>query len=37
MKIVFLLIFYVLVFEGCGRKSDPKYQSKIEINSRIIL
>mgnify|MGYP007072075712 CR=1 FL=1 len=29
MKIFFLLIFFFLVLNGCGKKSDPEYQVKI--------
>ena len=29
MKLFFLITLSVLVLEGCGKKSDPKYQSKI--------
>ncbi len=29
MKIFFILTIAVLVMSGCGKKSDPKYQSKI--------
>ncbi len=29
MKITFLILISFLLFEGCGKKSDPKYQSKI--------
>ena len=29
MKILFLLLLSVLIFVGCGKKSDPQYQVKI--------
>jgi len=28
VKIVFFLIISILILEGCGKKSDPKYQGK---------
>ena len=30
MKVLFLLIVSILLLESCGKKSDPKYQSKNE-------
>jgi hypothetical protein len=30
MKLFFLLILSVLILEGCGKKNDPRYQSKIK-------
>jgi hypothetical protein len=30
MKLFFLLILSVLILESCGKKSDPKYQGKID-------
>ena len=30
MKIFFFIIISLLLFESCGKKSDPKYQSKNE-------
>ena len=29
MKLFLILVLSVLIFEGCGKKSDPKYQGKI--------
>ena len=29
MKLFIILTLSMLVFEGCGKKSDPQYQSKI--------
>jgi hypothetical protein len=29
MKLFLILVLCVLVFEGCGKKSDPQYQGKI--------
>jgi hypothetical protein len=28
MKIFFYLIIGLLILQGCGKKSDPKYQGK---------
>jgi hypothetical protein len=28
MKVFFFMIVSVLLLEGCGKKSDPKYQVK---------
>ena len=36
MKIIFFLVVRVLILEGCGKKSDPKYQGKIKELNRII-
>jgi len=33
MKIFFFIILSILLLEGCGKKSDPKYQVK---NKKII-
>jgi PBP1b-binding outer membrane lipoprotein LpoB len=33
MKLIFLLFFCILVFEGCGKKSDPEYQVKKQFNT----
>jgi len=33
MKIFFFIVVSVLLFESCGKKSDPKYQVK---NKKII-
>ena len=29
MKLFLILILSFLIFEGCGKKSDPLYQGKI--------
>lgn len=29
MKIFFFIIISFTILQGCGKKSDPKYQSKI--------
>jgi hypothetical protein len=29
MKLFLILVLSVLIFEGCGKKSDPQYQGKI--------
>lgn len=29
MKIFFLLLISILIFSGCGKKSDPKYQGNV--------
>jgi hypothetical protein len=34
MKVFFFVIVSVLLLEGCGKKSDPKYQAK---NKKIII
>ena len=34
MKIFFFIIVSLLLLEGCGKKSDPKYQTK---NKKIII
>tara|TARA_B100000780_G_C20779410_1_gene309505 strand:- start:20 stop:130 length:111 start_codon:yes stop_codon:yes gene_type:complete len=36
MKILFLLAISILVFEGCGKKSDPAYQGKM-IKEKLIV
>ena len=28
MKMFFFIIISVILLEGCGKKSDPKYQAK---------
>ena len=30
MKLFFLLFLSFLILEGCGKKNDPLYQSKIK-------
>ena len=35
MKIIFFLFISILILTGCGKKSDPKYQGKIQ-QSKII-
>jgi len=37
MKLFFLLILSVLILDGCGKKSDPKYQGKINQEIKTIL
>jgi PBP1b-binding outer membrane lipoprotein LpoB len=34
MKVLFFVIASILLLEGCGKKSDPKYQAK---NKKIII
>tara|TARA_B100000767_G_C19603283_1_gene466647 strand:+ start:137 stop:250 length:114 start_codon:yes stop_codon:yes gene_type:complete len=34
MKLFFLLILSILVLEGCGKKSEPQFQSKIKKEIR---
>ena len=34
MKVLFFVIVSILLLEGCGKKSDPKYQAK---NKKIII
>ncbi len=29
MKIVFFLVFSFLLIQGCGKKSEPQFQGKI--------
>jgi hypothetical protein len=36
MKLFFFLVFSVLILESCGKKSDPKYQGKINYKIKII-
>jgi hypothetical protein len=36
MKLFFFLVLGVLILESCGKKSDPKYQSKIKYEIRTI-
>ena len=36
MKLFLVLVLSVLIFEGCGKKSDPKYQGKITNKIEII-
>ena len=36
MKIIVSLCISILILTGCGKKSEPKYQGKIQ-QSRIIL
>ena len=33
MKILFYIIISLLILEGCGKKSDPKYQ----VNNKKII
>ena len=32
MKIIVFLFISILILNGCGKKSEPKYQSKIQKN-----
>ena len=34
MKVFFFIIVSLILLEGCGKKSDPKYQAK---NKEIII
>ena len=36
MKLFIILALCALVFEGCGKKSDPLYQGKIANKIEII-
>ena len=36
MKIIFFLVISILILEGCGKKSDPKYQGKNKQKITII-
>ena len=36
MKLFFLLVLSMLILEGCGKKSDPKYQGKIKYEIKAI-
>jgi len=36
MKLFFLLVICVFVLEGCGKKNNPKYQSKIMYEIKLI-
>jgi len=36
MKLFFLLVLSIIILESCGKKSDPKYQSKTEYKIRVI-
>tara|TARA_B110000967_G_scaffold43572_1_gene43773 strand:+ start:162 stop:275 length:114 start_codon:yes stop_codon:yes gene_type:complete len=36
MKLFLILILSFLIFEGCGKKSDPLYQGKIANKIEII-
>jgi hypothetical protein len=36
MKLIFLLILSVMILESCGKKSDPKYHSKIKYEIKVI-
>ena len=37
MKIFFSLLISILIFSGCGKKSDPKYQGKTNHITVILL
>ena len=30
MKLFFILFFCLIILGGCGKKTEPKYQSKIK-------
>jgi hypothetical protein len=32
MKIIILMLVSFIILVGCGKKSQPKYQGKIEVN-----
>ena len=36
MKLFFILVLSVLIFESCGKKSDPQYQGKITYKIKVI-
>jgi len=36
MKILFLLVISILILESCGKKSNPKYQGKVNQEITII-
>jgi len=36
MKLFLILVLSVLIFEGCGKKSDPQYQGKITNKIQLI-
>jgi PBP1b-binding outer membrane lipoprotein LpoB len=36
MKIFFILFLSILILESCGKKSDPKYQSKTKHEIKTI-
>jgi len=36
MKLFLILVLSILVFEGCGKKSDPQYQGKIINKIKVI-
>jgi len=36
MKIIFVLLVSFLLIQSCGKKSDPKYQGKINVEISII-
>jgi len=35
MKLLFFFVVCVLVLEGCGKKSDPLYQSKAKYEIKL--
>ncbi|MBA1339365.1 MAG: hypothetical protein FD544_000406 [Pelagibacterales bacterium] len=37
MKLFFLIILSIVLLEGCGVKSKPEYQGKVDQVNRIIL
>ena len=36
MKIIFVLLVSFLLIQGCGKKSGPEYQGKIDVDKSII-
>ena len=36
MRLIFLLVLSLIILESCGKKSDPKYQSKIKHEIKVI-
>jgi len=37
MKLFFFLTLSVIILASCGKKSDPKYQGKIDHEIKVIL
>ena len=35
MKLIFTILLTIFLFEGCGKKSEPKYQGKIKLEKNI--
>ena len=36
MKLFLILVLSMLIFEACGKKSDPQYQGKIINEIKVI-